>query len=131
MKLRKKMPIIPNKSLTYNKFKYLGIRKCKREWLEQMDPHLPNWLWEIPLEPIRGPYISFNKLYRISYDSDLTKTKRDNVLLDLLRNICIRANTVENLPAREIIDKIDKYKKIANKRYEGRYCGGFPGLRWW
>ena len=125
------MSTIPKKSLTHNKFKYLGDQET-HAWLVGTDvPRLPNWLQEIPLERIRGPYISFNNLYRISYDSDLTKTEQDHVWLDLLWNKFIRANTVENLSAGEIIDKIAKYKKIANKHYEGRYCGGCPGLRWW
>ena len=109
------MPIIPNGSLKHNKFEYLGIRKRKHDFLELTYLGLPKWLWEIPSERIRGKYIPFDELYRISYNSELTEEERNNALMDFMRNKYIRANAEENLSAREIIKK---FKKLADKRYK-------------
>ena len=109
------MPIIPNRTLRHNKFQYLKIGKRKHDFLELTYPGLPKWLWEIPPERIRGKYIPFHELYYISYDSYTTEEERDKELLKFIQSKYIRANGAENMSDKEIIEK---YKKLADSRYE-------------
>ena len=107
------MPIIPNRSLKHNKFKYLGVRKRKHDFLELAYPGLRKWLWEIPPEQIQGKYIPFEKLDYLSYNSKLSKGEWNNALLDVMQNIW--TNAKENLSAKVIVEK---YKKLADMRYK-------------